>query len=100
MRRNSYLALFGAIYILALMECTSASEIFGTANNEKINTTNETLYWGSYRPNLYFGMKTRDLHPFQTGIMWSTVKQIPKEKSSDVMEIMNALREHDGGNLS
>ncbi len=27
-------------------------------------------YWGSYRPNLYFGMKTRDAYSLVTGIMW------------------------------
>lgn len=27
-------------------------------------------YWGSYRPNVYFGMKTREPHSLITGIMW------------------------------
>ncbi|XP_049939274.1 mannosyl-oligosaccharide glucosidase [Schistocerca serialis cubense] len=27
-------------------------------------------YWGSYRPGVYFGMKTRDPHSLVTGLMW------------------------------
>lgn len=27
-------------------------------------------YWGSYRPNVYFGMKTRDPYSLVSGIMW------------------------------
>lgn len=27
-------------------------------------------YWGTYRPGTYFGMKTRDPHSLQMGLMW------------------------------
>jgi len=27
-------------------------------------------YWGSYRPGLYFGMKTRDPYSVVFGLMW------------------------------
>ena len=27
-------------------------------------------YWGSYRPGVYFGMKTRDPHSLVMGLMW------------------------------
>ncbi|XP_068154735.1 uncharacterized protein GCS1 [Drosophila tropicalis] len=29
-------------------------------------------FWGSYRPNTYFGMKTRDPHSLVMGLMWYT----------------------------
>jgi mannosyl-oligosaccharide glucosidase len=31
---------------------------------------NESMYWGTYRPNLYFGMRTRDADAMQLGLMW------------------------------
>lgn len=31
---------------------------------------NKTMFWGTYRPNLYFGLKTRSSNPFLTGLMW------------------------------
>lgn len=29
-----------------------------------------SLYWGSYRPGVYFGLKTRDVHSPVVGLMW------------------------------
>jgi hypothetical protein len=31
---------------------------------------NNTMLWGTYRPNLYFGMRTRVPESILTGIMW------------------------------
>lgn len=31
------------------------------------------MFWGSYRPGIYFGMKTRSESPIMTGFMWSSV---------------------------
>jgi hypothetical protein len=31
---------------------------------------NESLYWGTYRPNLYFGTGTRSPNSLKTGLMW------------------------------
>lgn len=28
------------------------------------------LFWGAYRPGLYFGLKTRDPQSLVTGLMW------------------------------
>jgi hypothetical protein len=33
-------------------------------------------YWGSYRPGLYFGMKTRDPYSFVSGLMWYFPRQL------------------------
>lgn len=29
------------------------------------------LFWGTYRPHVYFGMKTRSPKPLLTGLMWA-----------------------------
>ena len=31
---------------------------------------NSTMKWGSYRPNLYFGTRTRDAATLLTGLAW------------------------------
>eukprot|EP01112_Ceratiomyxa_fruticulosa_P004412 TRINITY_DN1496_c0_g2_i1.p1 TRINITY_DN1496_c0_g2~~TRINITY_DN1496_c0_g2_i1.p1 ORF type:complete len:812 (-),score=157.66 TRINITY_DN1496_c0_g2_i1:58-2493(-) len=41
---------------------------------------NSTLLWGTYRPSVYFGTKTRDPTPLITGIMW--VSHTPDPLSS------------------
>ncbi|PNF40173.1 Mannosyl-oligosaccharide glucosidase GCS1 [Cryptotermes secundus] len=33
-------------------------------------------YWGSYRPGLYFGMKTRDPYSLVSGLMWYFPRQL------------------------
>lgn len=33
---------------------------------------NSSLMWGTYRPNLYFGIRPRSKHPLLHGIMWSS----------------------------
>uniref|UniRef100_A0A8C5WJS2 Mannosyl-oligosaccharide glucosidase n=1 Tax=Leptobrachium leishanense TaxID=445787 RepID=A0A8C5WJS2_9ANUR len=35
------------------------------------------LFWGSYRPQVYFGMKTRSPRSVVTGLMWITQSQFP-----------------------
>jgi mannosyl-oligosaccharide glucosidase len=32
---------------------------------------NNTMKWGSYRPGVFFGMKTRSTKPFITGLIWN-----------------------------
>lgn len=38
-------------------------------------------YWGSYRPGLYFGMKTRDPYSLVTGLMWYFPRQLRPDGS-------------------
>jgi len=33
---------------------------------------NDTLYWGTYMPHVYFGIKNRSPKPINTGLVWST----------------------------
>lgn len=62
-------------------------------------------YWGSYRPNLYFGMKTRDPYSLVTGIMWYYPSEIRSgEDIRHWCEQSNYLKgyswtEHDGKNF-
>ncbi|CAK6435223.1 unnamed protein product [Pipistrellus nathusii] len=36
------------------------------------------LFWGTYRPHVYFGMKTRSAQPLLTGLMWAQHGTAPK----------------------
>jgi hypothetical protein len=35
-----------------------------------VKAANESLTWGTYRPNLYFGLKPRIPNSLMTGVMW------------------------------
>ncbi|KAG8531945.1 uncharacterized protein KY384_003581 [Bacidia gigantensis] len=40
---------------------------------ENANLSNETLLWGPYRPNLYFGVRPRIPKSLTTGLLWAKV---------------------------
>ncbi|KAI9360766.1 glycoside hydrolase [Zopfochytrium polystomum] len=40
------------------------------------NASASSLYWGTYRPNVYFGTKTRSENPVLTGLMWHGALEI------------------------
>ncbi|KAJ3201838.1 Processing alpha glucosidase I [Entophlyctis luteolus] len=39
-----------------------------------VDSANSTLFWGTYRPNVYFGTRTRSPDTLLTGLMWHDVK--------------------------
>lgn len=42
-------------------------------NNEVARQNNQSLLWGPYRPNLYFGVRPRIPKSLMTGLMWGKV---------------------------
>lgn len=60
-----------------------------TDNPESVLTTeigrqnNQSLLWGPYKPNLYFGVRPRVPKGLWTGLMWGGVnsfEEVPKSK--------------------
>lgn len=51
-------------------------------NAEIGRLNNESLYWGPYRPNLYFGVRQRAPNSLLTGLMWSNVDDYRKAQES------------------
>lgn len=41
---------------------------------EIARASNQTLMWGPYRPNLYFGVRPRLPKSLMSGLMWSKVE--------------------------
>lgn len=71
------LTLVVAVLISIYYNSWLASMVNSPLKEPKI--TNETEYktpenldrfWGTYRPQLYFGLKTRSANPLQAGLMW------------------------------
>ncbi|KAG8906849.1 Processing alpha glucosidase I [Tulasnella sp. 408] len=60
MRRSSAAAVFIALVFPSASAFTKISNA----------TDTESLIWGTYRPNLYFGMRPRVPKSLMTGIMW------------------------------
>ena len=48
---------------------------------EAAKTSNESLLWGPYRPNLYFGVKPRIPLSLSTGLLWAKVDDYNVQES-------------------
>ena len=57
--------------LLAFFAALVAAEQKVLSENAKLS--NESLLWGPYRPNLYFGVKPRIPKSLLTGLLWSKV---------------------------
>lgn len=53
--------------ILALALLASGA---GAEPNAAVLAANQSLLWGTWRPNLYFGLRARGPPSLLTGIMW------------------------------
>lgn len=73
MHLNSLLSpLLGAIGILSTQAAASddASELI----KEAARANNQSLLWGPYKPNLYFGVQPRIPESLSAGLMWAKVE--------------------------
>lgn len=65
--RFALLSLLLLLFSLALGEATQEVLI------ESARASNESLLWGPYRPNLYFGVRPRIPKSLMTGLLWAKV---------------------------
>ena len=69
-------------------QCAASRELDGS------KTAKDSLLWGAYRPNVYFGVRPRIPNSLITGLMWSRVETY--ESFQDSME----TRQLQGGNAN
>jgi hypothetical protein len=77
MRLTTFLPVLGALGAYGDVG-DDASILF----KEVARTTNSSLMWGAYRPNLYFGVRPRIPNSFMGGLMWSKVDQFQDVQNS------------------
>lgn len=68
----------------------------GVLNAEIGRLNNQSLLWGPYRPNLYFGVRPRIPKSVTTGLLWAKVDnyvdvQNSKNKTPDALYLANAI---------
>lgn len=52
---------------------------------------NESLLWGPYRPNLYFGVRPRIPKSLMTGLMWGKIETYTDFQNSQFSPIQTVL---------
>ena len=53
-----------------------------TVLSDNTGPSNETLLWGPYRPNLYFGVRPRIPKSLTTGLLWAKVDNFQEGQNS------------------
>jgi mannosyl-oligosaccharide glucosidase len=78
------LALLASILLLnALVPLGLAAEDDEAILNSEIGRqNNQSLLWGPYRPNLYFGVRPRLPKSIMTGLMWGKVDNYQEVQNS------------------
>jgi len=70
--RFALLRIFFTVFAVFVATAT-AVEGESILLDEITKASDQSLLWGPYRPNLYFGVKPRIPKSFMAGLMWSGV---------------------------
>ena len=70
------LGFFGASYVSASDDVSTLIKAVSKANNE-------SLLWGPYKPNLYFGVHPRIPKSLVAGLMWARVDSFSTVQESE-----------------
>ncbi|KAI1075936.1 glycoside hydrolase family 63 protein [Whalleya microplaca] len=75
-----------------LLSLFASAQDEGVLNGETGRLNNQSLLWGPYRPNLYFGVRPRIPHSLMTGLLWA--------KIDNYVDVQNSFRytceQHEG----
>ncbi len=77
-----WLHAFSVLFALFAAASTAHAAASDDANNndesilhtEVARQNNQSLLWGPYRPNLYFGVRPRIPKSLMTGLMWGKIE--------------------------
>ena len=72
----------------AFATTTSAAEDASILYKEIARAQNQSLLWGPYRPNLYFGVRPKIPKSFMGGLMWARVDQFQDVQHSNITHAM------------
>ncbi len=78
------LALFAALSIAPLVSpAAAAPDDEAVLHSEIGRLNNQSLLWGPYRPNLYFGVRPRIPQSLMTGLLWGRVDSYTEVQNSE-----------------
>ena len=75
---NALLAAVGSVHAAGTADtpdtAASANGDESILHTEVARQNNQSLLWGPYRPNLYFGVRPRIPKSLMTGLMWGKIE--------------------------
>lgn len=79
---------FSALGILLSLLTLAWGDVVQEVLAENAKLSNESLLWGPYRPNLYFGVRPRIPKSLMTGLMWAKVDSFQGVQNSMVFYVL------------
>lgn len=79
--------LLGSLLLFPLLALGEATQ---EALTESARVSNESLLWGPYRPNLYFGVRPRIPKSLLTGLLWAKVDSFQGVQNSEYLQCRSA----------
>jgi hypothetical protein len=76
LQSTTMLSSFFSAVVLVALTFLSQAQFEDSTNiliNEVARASNQSLLWGPYRPNLYFGVRPRIPKSLLTGLLWAKV---------------------------
>ena len=83
------LALAWTCSVLLFSSFVAAQDQKVLAENAKLS--NDSLLWGPYRPNLYFGIKPRIPKSLSLGLLWAKVDDFQTVQQSESLQSFRIL---------
>jgi Glycosyl hydrolase family 63 N-terminal domain len=68
--------------LVSVCAATAAADDTAILYKEIARNANQSLLWGPYRPNLYFGVRPRIPKSLMGGLMWSKVENFQDVQNS------------------
>lgn len=65
-----------------VLGCVSAANDVSVLINEVGKANNQSLLWGPYKPNLYFGVRPRIPKSLTAGLMWAKLDNYATAQAS------------------
>jgi len=78
---NPLATLVAGVALVTSVRAAEAEDI-NILYKEVARQQNDSLLWGPYRPNLYFGVRPRIPKSFMGGLMWSRVDNFQDVQNS------------------
>ena len=82
-------ALAALLSLLSLISAEASQEVL----SQNPRSSNESLLWGPYRPNLYFGVRPRIPRSLMTGLLWAKVDSFQGVQNSGYNRLSRCRKE-------
>lgn len=83
---NNYRSDMQSTWMWAITVVCLGAHLFehasAAASDADARLSNDTLFWGPYKPNLYFGVRPRLPKSLTTGLMWAKVEDFRNPQQS------------------